>query len=132
MDTINLTSDNYNMYAIHFYSGPNFASEDEFLRDLAHIGYLKKLLARFDRGDAINFRLIVNHMTLLSNLYNPYSLSKLLFFKIERPMWGYVTTILKMMNLLPPVIQSVNGVTIKTSDFQDDPVLLENIQKVIY
>lgn len=131
MDTVNLTKKNFLMYTIHFYGGMNCISDKEFRKDILHVSYLRKLLSRYQAGETINVRQLINHLTLLSNVYNTYSLVKILFFKVERGLWRYLNTLLMVFNYLPPAIYCINGEPIYPDDIGHDDDLKLKILKEI-
>ena len=64
----NLTDENFVLYCAKYYDNPSCQSTEEFLDDLKHIKYIKKLITRYVENGELKERLILNHLTILYNL----------------------------------------------------------------
>jgi len=131
MDQVNLTSDTFFVYAIKHYGMSDFVSEREFKADLARIGFIKKILNRYMRGDSINFRLLLNHFILLHNVYETYVLVKILFYRMDVEYWSQTKSILQALDLLPEELYFINGEIIVLDDIPADEQLFITLKKVL-
>lgn len=100
-----LNSDNFISYAMKHYDNPSCRTLDEFNDDLNRFRYLKKLLNRYLAGDEnVNFRLIVNHIAILFNVFDYSACTAMLFFKTDKEHWVVIKPILAYLNYLPEFI----------------------------
>jgi hypothetical protein len=114
-----LTDDNFIMYAIKCYDKPA-CMMSEFEEDLQKIKYLKRLLRRYKNTGTLNERLILNHIIVLSNLFGPLPLSRMLFLKVDKSEHDILKTFLVFLNLMPVVIPNINGKNIVAADIPID------------
>lgn len=105
---MNLNDDNFISYAMKHYDNPSCKTLDEFNDDLSRFKYLKKLLNRYVAEDVnVNFRLIVNHIAILYNVFEYNACTTMLFFKTDKEHWGVIKPILAYMNYLPEFISDI-------------------------
>ncbi len=103
-----LNNDTFISYAMKHYDNPSCKTLDEFNEDLSRFKYLKKLLNRYMAGDdTVNFRLIVNHIAILYNVFEYNACTAMLFFKTESDQWTVIAPILEYMNYLPEFIPDI-------------------------
>ena len=100
MNSIDLTPDNFLMYAIKHYTNPSCLGRKEFEDDLKRFKYIKRLLKRYKKTTVISERLLLNHIILLHNVFGE-ALVPMLFYKIECDHWSQVKTFLVYLNYLP-------------------------------
>jgi len=113
METLN--SQNYLLFAAkHYY--PVHYSLSEFNSDLKRIIYVKKLLKKYKNDGVLMERLILNHLILLFNVFEPtLAVNKMLFFKIDEDCYSYLKTFLIYLNRMPNSIE-INNKKILSSD----------------
>ena len=100
-----LNNDTFISYAMKHYDNPSCKTLDEFNEDLNRFKYLKKLLNRYlAEDDTVNFRLIVNHVAILFNVFEYNACTAMLFFKTDREHWAIIKPILEYLNYLPEFI----------------------------
>lgn len=121
-----LTEDNFILFAMHHYDNPQCHSVQEFEEDLKRFLYLKKLLNRYERDGDLKERLILNHITVLYNLFGD-ACTNMLFLKIEREYWPQLVTFLIYLNRMP---EQVEGYAFKMSDFTLDSRIIEALRKI--
>ena len=95
-----LNEDNYLLFAIKFYDNPQAVTKDDFEDDLKRIKYVKRLLKRYKNTGVLKTHLILNHLTVLFNVFNDAAVP-LLFFNLERELWPYIKSFLVFLNRLP-------------------------------
>lgn len=103
-----LTNENFLIYCAKHYDNPHCQSTEEFIEDLKHIKYIKKLLTRYNEGGELKERLILNHLTILCNLFGPEALCRILYLKM-RSQFPYIKPFLILLNIMPDKIFNVNG-----------------------
>lgn len=100
-----LNNDTFISYAMKHYDNPSCRTLDEFNDDLNRFKYLKKLLNRYlANDDTVNFRLIVNHIAILYNVFEYNACTAMLFFKTDREQWVVIKPILEYLSYLPEFI----------------------------
>lgn len=99
---IQLTEKNFNLYAARNYINPRVLDPEEFNEDLIRFKYLKRLFSRYKEKGELQERLILNHLTVLHNVFSIEAANEMCFFKIEETMWPALKTFLLYLNLLPP------------------------------
>jgi hypothetical protein len=95
-----LNEDNYLLFAIKFYNNPQAVTKDDFEDDLKRIKYVKRLLKRYKNTGVLKTHLILNHLTVLFNVFDDATVP-LLFYNLERELWSYIKSFLIFLNRLP-------------------------------
>ena len=95
-----LNEDNYLLFAIKFYDNPQAVTKDDFEDDLKRIKYVKRLLKRYKNTGVLKTHLILNHLTVLFNVFDDAAVA-LLFFNLERELWPYIKSFLIFLNRIP-------------------------------
>lgn len=75
------------------YTINKFHDEDDIEEELTRVRYLKKLFSRMKSGKA-NYRLILNHMTILFNVFEYPFVIHLLKSSFKEEEWYKVNTVL--------------------------------------
>lgn len=110
-----LTEDNFLIYAAKYYDNPQCHSTEEFLEDLKRIKYIKKLITRYIDSGELKERLILNHLIVLSNLFPPDPLCRILFLKMKQQM-RYIKPFLILLNIMPERIYNVGEFAVVDTD----------------
>ena len=100
MHPIELTPDNFLLFAVKSYTNPSCNGMREFENDLKRFKYIKRLLKRYKKTQVISERLLLNHLILLHNVFGDATVP-MLFYKIEEEHWPQIKTFLLFLNLLP-------------------------------
>ena len=95
-----LNESNYLLFAIKFYDNPQAVTREDFDEDLKRIRYIKKLLKRYKNTGELKTHLILNHLTVLFNVFDDAAVP-LLFYNLERELWPYIKSFLVFLNRLP-------------------------------
>lgn len=101
-----LDSTNAMLYAAKHYDNPSCMDEVEFHDDLKRFKYIKRLLNKYREGGPLKYRLILNHIILLYNMFGQEAGTRLLFLKLE----GYYSELvpfLVILNRLPEVVKQI-------------------------
>ena len=96
-----LTNDNIIMFAIKHYDNPQCEGESEFNDDMKRFKYIKRLLKKYEEGGELKERLILNHITVINNLFGADAGSTLLLYKIEPKHWSVLKTFMNFLGMLP-------------------------------
>jgi hypothetical protein len=110
-----LTDENFLIYAAKYYDNPQCLSTEEFLEDLKRVKYIKKLLTRYIENGDLKERLILNHITVLYNLFGAEHLSKILYLKL-RDQFYCIKPFLILMNALPERLYNIRDQEIIDTD----------------
>ena len=95
-----LNEDNYLLFAIKFYDNPQAVTKEDFEDDLKRIKYVKRLLKRYKNTGVLKTHLILNHLTVLFNVFDDATVP-LLFYNLEKELWSYIKSFLVFLNRLP-------------------------------
>jgi DNA-binding transcriptional MerR regulator len=99
-----LTEANFLLFCSkHYCLNNRFFNDSEFQEDIARIKYIKRLLNKYIETGEIRERLILNHITVLNNVFGPFCTTRMLFLKLK----GYETLLkpfCEFLSILPDVI----------------------------
>ena len=95
-----LNESNYLLFAIKFYNNPQSVTREDFEDDLKRIKYIKRLLKRYKNTGELKIQLILNHLTVLFNVFDEAAVP-LLFYNLERELWPFIKSFLLYLNRLP-------------------------------
>jgi hypothetical protein len=95
-----LTDENFLIYCAKHYDNPQCHSTDEFLEDLKRIKYIKKLITRYVENGDLKERLILNHLTILYNVFGSEHLCRILYLKMKSQ-YSYIKPFLILLNIMP-------------------------------
>lgn len=132
MDTLNqpLSESNFILYCAQHYDGRYCCSTEEFYEDLKRIGYIKKLVTRFQMHNELKERLILNHIITLNNVFGPTVTSRILYFKLKDH-FSYVKPFLVFLEILPDTLYNIDGNNIIDIDMIPlNPQIVEALRKI--
>jgi len=95
-----LNDDNYLLFAIKFYDNPQAVTKEDFEDDLKRIKYIKRLLKRYKNTGELKTHLILNHLTVLFNVFDDAAVP-LLFYNLDKELWASIKSFLVFLNRLP-------------------------------
>ena len=95
-----LNENNYLLFAIKFYNNPQAVSKDDFDDDLKRFKYVKRLLKRYKSTGVLKTHLILNHITVLFNVFNDATIP-LLFYNMEEDLWPSIKSFLVYLKRVP-------------------------------
>lgn len=96
-----LTEDNFTLYAAKNYVNPQCTEIGEFYDDLNRFKYLKRLLKRYLEHDDLQYRLILNHIIVIYNVFGIQSANKMMLYKLDKEYWPALKTFLIYLHYLP-------------------------------
>ena len=95
-----LNESNYMLFATKFYDNPQAVTKEDFEDDLKRIKYIKRLLKRYKNTGELKTHLILNHLTVLFNVFNDATVP-LLFYNLEKDLLPPIKSFLVFLNRLP-------------------------------
>ena len=105
-----LNENNYMLFAIKFYNNPHAHTKEDFEDDLKRIKYVKRLLKRYKNTGVLKTHLILNHLTVLFNVFDDAAVA-LLFYNLEEDLWPAIKSFLFFLNRIPDYPKShVHGI----------------------
>lgn len=122
---------NFMLYAAKHYDNPQCYDTIEFYDDLKRFKYLKRLFNRFEETGELKERLILNHLTVLYNVFGPVPATRMLFLKLE----GYyhlLKPFLVFLSYMPDEIINIGlpNHSIKNSDITMNQDIVEVLRKL--
>jgi hypothetical protein len=102
-----LTDENFDDFCVQMYQDFSIIHLAEFDEDMARIGYIKKLLTRYQKSGDLKERLILNHIITLGNVFRPENATRILFFKIDKEQWPVLKPFLEFLSYLPNCIEGL-------------------------
>jgi len=96
-----LTKDNFELYASKHYQKSRWATTEEFKSDIARFKHINRLVNRYYRDDDLKERLILNHIIILGNVLGPDNTARMLMLNTECPLKSVIKTFLVYLNYLP-------------------------------
>lgn len=122
-----LNESNFLLYAARFYDNPNCSSILEFEDDLRHFKYLKRLFNRYVESGDLKERLILNHITIIYNLFGAAA-TPMLFLKLQG-LESILKPFLITLGRMPELIE-VCGNKLRNSDISMDQEVVETLRKI--
>ena len=118
-----LNENNYLLFAIKFYDNPQALTRDEFDDDLKRIKYIKRLLKRYKNTGELKVHLILNHLTVLFNVFDDAAVA-LLFYNLEEDLWPYLKSFLVFLNRIAEYPRTA------INDIHEDKDCLKQLQEL--
>lgn len=97
---IEITDDNFALYAAQNYINPRILSIDEFNEDVDRFKYLKKLFTQYSDKGELHERLISNHLICIYNVFDYDAATNMCFFKLKEIHWPALKTFLMYHNYI--------------------------------
>jgi hypothetical protein len=114
-----LNNDTVLLYAIKAYDKLNYV-KSEFEEDYKTFRYVKRLLQRYRATGEIRQNLVLNHLSLIYNMFGVEAGTRLLFFKMDEADYSSLKTFLVFLNTMPEMVHGINGKEIRSSDLPID------------
>jgi len=116
----NLTDNNFQLFAMKYYNNPHCTDMLEFHDDLKRIRYIKRLFRKYKETGELKERLIVNHLVVLYNTFDPMAMTRMLVLKLK----DYLDCLKPFLMLLSYWDVSKLG-TIEGRKFKDSEIPLD-------
>ena len=118
-----LNENNYMLFAIKFYDNPHALTKEEFEDDLKRIKYVKRLLKRYKNTGVLKTHLILNHLTVLFNVFGEAAVP-LLFYNLEEDLWPDIKSFLMFLRRIPEYPKShIHGIP-------EDQTCIDELQSI--
>lgn len=128
---IEISNENFVLFAAHFYDNPSCVSTEEFEEDLDRFKYIKRLCTKYKDSGVLKERLILNHLVILYNLFGP-ECTKMILFKLPKEDWKIIIPFIKFLGYLPNVIVGIKDQSpINTSEITTDEFVEKILSKSI-
>jgi len=118
---------NFLLFAAKHYNNPQCHDTAEFYDDLKRFKYIKRLFIKYQEYGELRERLILNHITILYNVFG-LKTTELLFFKLEG-YHSYLKPFLVLLARMPDKIKYGNKV-IYSSDIPMDVGIVNTLRKI--
>jgi hypothetical protein len=118
-----LNESNYLLFAIKFYNNPQAVTREDFEDDLKRIKYVKRLLKRYKNTGVLKVHLILNHLTVLFNVFDDAAVP-LLFYNLEKDLWPAIKSFLLFLNRIPEYPRT------HINDIEEDKTCVELLQVI--
>ena len=116
-----ITPENVVMYAIRHYDNPQCEGEKEFQDDLKRFKYIKRLLRKYYDTGILKERLLLNHLTVLNNVFGTTASTTLLLYKIQDEYWPALKSFLLFLNSITED---------ELSHVQEDEIVLDTLKEL--
>lgn len=100
-----LTKDNFKIYAIQAYDNPYCLTEDEFHSDLFKSSVVKKILSKFVITGEVNAKLLINTVICFYNVFNHTEATKIISLKLSDENKVALNSVLFYLNL--PILEEI-------------------------
>jgi len=96
-----LDSETFVLYAYRHYNNPQCVGGlDEFHNDLHAFKYIKKLVNRYQITGELSYRLILNHVILIYNVFGVEASNMMMEYKMENDHWPVIKPFLIYLNYI--------------------------------
>ena len=96
----NLDKDNFVLFAARNYYSPRCIDPEEFYDDLNRFKSVKRLVNRYQRGGDLGEKLILNHLTVIFNVFGHEPGLRMLEYKIGRENFDIIKPFLVFMSAI--------------------------------
>jgi len=126
-----LDETNFLLYAAKHYDNPHCYDTLEFYDDLNRFKYIKRLFNRYEETGELKERLIINHLTVLYNIFGVEAATRLLFLKL-RGHYNFLKPFLMLMGYMPDIVYNIGieGKNIECSSIPTDENIVNILQQI--
>jgi hypothetical protein len=126
-----LDDSNFMLYAAKYYDNPSCMDQYEFEEDLNRIKYIKRLFRKYEDGNVLRERLILNHIIILYNVFYHQACTRMLCFRLYNHL-KYLKPFLVYLNYWPERIDPIgsNKEVLIDSDIEMDRHIIEVLRKI--
>jgi len=126
-----LDETNFLLFAAKHYDNPHCYDTLEFYDDLNRFKYIKRLFNRFEETGELKERLIINHLTVLYNIFGVEAATRLLFLKL-RGHYHYLKPFLELMGYMPETVHriGIEEKTILSVNIISDERIIDILKKI--
>ena|SRR6056300_339369 len=126
-----LNNDNFMRFAMKHYTNPHCTDLLEFQDDLKRIRYIKRLFKKYRQSGDLKERLIINHIVVIYNTFEPKAATRMLMLKLDEYL-DYLKPFLVMLGYWDEPIKfgRVNGVVLQDSDIPLDTKIVKTLREI--
>lgn len=95
-----LDDNDFLMKAMHSYDNCQCIAFDEFKEDIYRLVTIKKCITKYQQGEDINTRLVLNNFIILFNVFGDMTF-KMIKYKLDRDQYPIAFPFLVLLNRLP-------------------------------
>lgn len=119
------------LYAAKHYENANCFDTVEFYEDLNRFKYIKRLLNKFVESGELKERLIINHLTIIYNVFGTEAGTRLLFLKLKDHL-HLIKPFLLLMGTCPDIVKSIGieGKDIHTVEVQSNEHITQILKDI--
>ena len=122
-----INTKNFLLFAAKHYWSAHYSTA-EFTSDVKRIIYIKRLLRKYKKFGILSERLILNHLILLFNVFEPtLAVANMLFLKIDEDCHHSLKTFLVYLNRMPDTLL-IDGVEILSSSIVLDMHIAQKLR----
>jgi len=125
----NLTEENFQLFAMKYYTNPHCADILEFQDDLKRIRYIKRLFKKYRESGELKERLILNHLIVIYNMFESRPATRMLFMKLEG-YYDYLKPFLIFLGYYPTELRLVNGKKVLDEEISLDPQIIKVLRGI--
>lgn len=117
-----LNEDVFLLFAARHYYNPTCIDAEEFHEDLKRFKYIKRLINRYLDNGKLSERLILNHLTILFNVFGIDAGLKMLEYKLEKTEhWNVIKPFLIYLKIIP---------NDKYTGIEMDSIVVDKLRKI--
>jgi hypothetical protein len=124
-----LTESNFQLFAMKYYANPHCTDMLEFHDDLKRIRYIKRLFKKYKESGEMKEQLIINHLMVLYNTFEPRAMTRMLVMKLDEYL-DCLKPFLILLNFWTTDIGRVKGRTIVDSEIGLDQNLVQILRQI--
>jgi hypothetical protein len=124
-----LTESNFQLFAMKYYVNPHCTDMLEFHDDLKRIRYIKRLFKKYKENGEMKEQLIINHLMVLYNTFDPRAMTRMLVMKLDEYL-DCLKPFLILLNFWTTDIGRVKGRTIVDSEIGLDQKLVQILRQI--
>lgn len=125
-----LTHDNFLLYCAQHYDNPQCVNTSEFIEDVNRIKYIKKLITRYCLTGELKDHLILNHITVLYNVFGAVHTPRILYLKMCDD-FKYIKPFLVLLSICPDKLYNINNQKmIDLDQIEMDPEIVRVLRKI--
>lgn len=119
------------LYAAKHYENTNCFDTVEFYEDLNRFKYIKRLLNKFVESGDLKERLIINHLTIIYNVFGVEAGTRLLFLKLKDHL-HLIKPFLLLMGTCPDVVKAIGieGKDVETDDIESCDKITQILKEI--
>jgi hypothetical protein len=119
------------LYAAKHYENAICFDTVEFYEDLNRFKYIKRLLNKYSETGDLKDRLIINHLTIIYNVFGVEAGTRLLFLKLKEHL-HLIKAFLVLMGTCPEVVKSIgiDGRDVEVDKIVSCPQIEQVLQEI--